>query len=174
MSRLIGRTLLLALGVTISIAFAFTNNTRAETYSHTAWSPDWGTKPFNYTAHYMAAQYGITELFNHEVDAYKTPDQVIWPPEVGNGDVLLLRVYLQGSDEVTYDEIQGNSFSNGAIYDHIYPGGTLHYFTKYNYSAMEGSSMVSLTGVAELWFMLDSDAWFPNLWTDYAFRYFRY
>lgn len=103
---------------------------------------------------------------NHDVFAYKSPNDNIYPPEVGNGQVVLSQVVMVDSNGGTHSPIDGSSFSNGLIYSRLIPGGSLTFLAKKYYPDQKASKTLSLRNKVTTWFLLPSDEWFPNTWRD--------
>lgn len=143
-----------------------------EKFSHTAWSSSWGTKTFVYKSDYLAEQTSDSTnkiVRNHDFTAYKCPQDIIWPPEVGNGEVRLYKVEMLDSNGSTYSPIYGSDFSNGVIYSRLLCGDNLTFLAKIYHPDQKASKNLSLRNRVNTWFFLSED-WIPSTWLeDYAY-----
>lgn len=160
----------------IPYAFASTLVAAIGNFSHSSWSPDWGTKNFKYTLTYEGdafSGYEVGSVYkavnNHDFDAYKTPADVIYPPEVGNGNSQIYRVEMVDSNGNIDDYLAASSFEDGTIRGYIVPGGTYFYFVKKSYGWLQIFASDSYYLNAKTYFELDSTSWFPSgPWIDTA------
>lgn len=160
----------------LPLAYASTLIAAYGTFSHAAWSPDWGIKNFNYSFTYQGDAFSGYEIRtyyeaveNHDFYAYKTPSQVIWPPEVGNGNCLLYRVEMVDSSGNVDAYLTSAAFQNGNIRGYILPGGTYFYFIKKSSWWLQVFESDVYYVTAKTYFELESDQWFPSgPWIDSA------
>lgn len=161
--------LILIIVSVIPFAYASTLITTGNNFSHSSWSPDWGIKNFNYSFSYAGDAFSGYEagsyyeaVENHDFYAYKTPSQIIWPPEVGNGSCSIYRVEMVDSSNNVDDYLTSSAFQNGNIRGYILPGGTYFYFVKKSTYWLQVFASDEYYVKAKAIFELDSDQWYPS------------
>lgn len=142
------------LGICLLVCICFityiTDNASAATvnanssWTHSAWSADYGAKSFVYQVTYIADTTSGYELgssydgvSNHDYIAYKS--YAIYPPEVGNGEASVIKVAIVNA-------------SNNS--DQLYSTALIQAFPSSNYKVKVVSG-----------FALDY-IWTPNMWTN--------
>ncbi len=176
------RTLLITLIFLVLISVSFSPSAYASTslfasndVQHSAYSFDWGWKNFNYTFQYQGDAFSGYEVGSqyeavkdHDFAAYKTPSQVIWPDDIGNGTCVLYRVEMVDSRGNVVDYLSNSSFQNGTIRGYIVSGGTLWYFMKKSYNWLQNFRSDTYYVKAKTSFYLD-ESWYPSgPWVDTA------
>ncbi|MDD2556562.1 MAG: hypothetical protein PHN17_09565 [Syntrophaceticus sp.] len=143
-------------------------------FSHTAYSINWGIKTFKYRNSYICnvitgfSGYSYKAATNQDILAYKTPEDYIYPPEVGNGAVGLQGVYLLDTNNNVNNSQNPNQWSAGLINSRILPGGTKYLLSRYCYVRLEGIPNATYRVQVRTTFALPS-SWSPFLWTDYTY-----
>ncbi len=141
------------------------------TWTHSAWSSDFGIKAFTYKVSYYAdtkSGYEVGQTYdaayNHDYIAYKTPSDYIYPPEVGNGDASVVSVSLVDSSNNIVNTLSNSSWSRGTLRSYIWPEGTIFFDELCTTHWLQGFPSSSYRVKVVSGFALDVN-WVPNLWT---------
>lgn len=169
-------SVLMIAGIFVCIFFIGSLTAKAEattlnafsSFSHSAWSADYGTKTFKYKSDYIANQYNSSPnkyVNNHDLFAYKCPSDTIYPPEIGNGTVAINNVYMQDtSTGYLYSQLNSNYFSNGSYYSRMYCGGALTFRQIKSPTAQSSSNTRTYTNRVDTIMGLDNN-WTPFIFT---------
>lgn len=95
---------------------------------HIAWNPDYGTRTFWFRVTYCGYQYSgsVDAVNDHDVLGYKTSQDAIFPPEIGNGAVQPTQINMYNGSYQLISTIYG--FDIGTIRSYLveYPLGGRH------------------------------------------------
>ncbi|NLB87612.1 MAG: hypothetical protein GX790_00040 [Syntrophomonadaceae bacterium] len=169
------------LGICLLVCICFityiTDNASAATvnanssWTHSAWSADYGAKSFVYQVTYIADTTSGYELgssydgvSNHDYIAYKS--YAIYPPEVGNGEASVIKVAIvnaSNNSEVT--SLSNSLWRKGTIRGHILPGGSIIFDQLYSTALIQAFPSSNYKVKVVSGFALDY-IWTPNMWTN--------
>lgn len=134
-------------------------------FYHWAAHPDFGVKCFWYRPEYVGYKYSgtVDAVKDHDFYAYKSTVDGIYPPEIGNGEVLPTKIKMLNSNYQTFTTIYG--FSNGLIRKVMISGDSIMLKTCKNYdniyAADTGTNYIRIP----ILFTLD-DSWSLNTFSD--------
>jgi hypothetical protein len=145
-------------------------------FKHNAYNLQWGYRCFEYSNDYICTVitgfsgggYTYKAATNQDLASYKTPADIIYPPLIGNGTVVLQGVYLLNTSNNVVNSLGNESFNNGTINWRIVPGGTLWLLSRYSYTWLEGIPNATYRIQVGTTFALPC-SWYPFLWTDYTY-----
>lgn len=157
----------------MSIAEALDSNLSGfQSFTHSAWSANYGYKSFIYKSSYLAYRTTDTtykRVKNHDWRGYKCQSDNIWPPYVGNGTVYLWDIYMVDTSGKLYSRLLGSSFTTGQYYSRLVCSPTYTFGQKICATEQKASKNLSLKNRINTWFELDS-SWTPHFWMeDYTF-----
>jgi hypothetical protein len=144
-------------------------------FSHTAYNLNWGTKTFIYRTNYICdfrtgaySWYTYKAAINQDLLAYKTPNDSIYPSELGNGAVGIRDVNILDTNNNVNNSQGTNQWSSGLIRSRILPGGTMYFLSRHSYIPLEGIPNATYRVQLRTTFALPA-SWAPFLWTDYTY-----